>query len=211
MDNEMMKVILNEERLRVLHDLALLDEDHETLYDKMTMIASKIVGAPISIMSMVGNDYQFFKSSVGLGDLQSTPLSHSFCKHVVATNQPLIVTDARQDELVKDNGAVKDLDVIGYLGMPMTLTDGKRLGSFCVIDHNPRQWSPVEIELVREFTEIVTHEIDLKALAQRDPRYQAQLEAAHRDIEALVASMDVTLSQAAFLERLREARQKFDI
>jgi hypothetical protein len=71
------KVLNDVDRLRVLYDLALIDADEEVVFNRLTTLASKIVGAPISVMSMVGNDYQFFKSAHGLGDLKSTPLSRT--------------------------------------------------------------------------------------------------------------------------------------
>jgi GAF domain-containing protein len=134
-------VLLNTERLKILRDLALIDSPAETVYDRITQLASKAVGSPVSLVSMVGSDYQFFKSFVGLPEPwasdRSTPLSHSFCQHVVATNEPLIVSDARNVDFLKDNLAIPDLNVIGYLGIPLTLQSGQRLGSFCVIDGKP--------------------------------------------------------------------------
>lgn len=210
-----MQVILNRERLKVLRDLALLDNQTEVLYDRMTTLASQIIGAPVSLVSMVAADYQFFTSHTGLPEpwksARRTPLSHSFCQHVVAESQPLIVTDAREHDLVRDNMAIVDLDVIGYLGMPLTLQDGKSLGSFCVIDSQPRAWTPVEVEIVREIADIITHEIDLRALAQHDSSYQPQYEAGQRAINQLLDSLDTRLPKESFLTQLRAARAQFDL
>jgi GAF domain-containing protein len=205
----MMKIILDQERLKILRDLALIDSPTETIYDRLTELASKIVGAPISLVSMVGGEYQFFKSSYGLGNLKSTPLSHSFCKHVVATHSPLIVTDAREDPIVKGNGAIVDLDVISYLGMPMTLQDGKTLGSFCVIDHTPRTWTSTEIDIIDELSQIVTNEIDLRAMAHANATYMPNLEEAHKTIHQILDLVDTSLTQEDFLTQLRQVRSKF--
>ena len=207
-------ILINQQRLKVLRDLALIDAPTETIYDKVTILASKVIGVPVSLVSMVAADYQFFKSFVGLPEPwaseRRTPLSHSFCQHVVASNEPLIVTDARDHELVHDNLAIPDLNVIGYLGIPLTLQDGKRLGSFCVIDGEPHEWTDLEIAIVKELAAIVTYEIDLKAMAQSDSSYQEKLDKAHRQIDNLIQETDTeNVSQATFLEQVKAAREEY--
>lgn len=159
-------ILQNTTRLRVLRELELVDSPAEEAFDRLTRLASRIVGVPVSLVSIVDADRQFFKSFLGLGEpwasRRETPLSHSFCQHVVTSGEPLIVTDAREHPLVKDNLAIPDLNVIGYLGMPLTTTDGHRLGSFCVIDTQPHQWTPEEIEIVRELAHSVMSEIELR-------------------------------------------------
>lgn len=202
-------------RLQVLRELALIDGPKETLYDKLTETASNVIGAPVSLISMVGADKQFFKSMVGLPEPwasdRQTPLSHSFCQHVAATNKPLVVTDAREVDFLKDNMAIPDLDVIGYLGMPLTLEDGKGLGSFCVIDSSPRQWTQTEIDIMQEFSEIITSEIDLRAAVNRNPALQPKLDEARKTILALINSLDTTVSKDQFLNELRSARATFEV
>ena len=158
------KVILeNTNRLAVLRNLALVDSDGEPFFDRMTTIASEILDAPVSLVSMVTSNYQFFKSSHGLPEpwqsQRRTPLSHSFCQYVTTSGEPLIVEDARENDLLKTNLAIRDLDVIGYLGMPLKTGDGKGLGSFCMIDSQPRRWSEDEIAIVQAFSEVVNAEI----------------------------------------------------
>jgi GAF domain-containing protein len=201
------RAVLNDaDRLRVLYDLALIDADEEPVFNRLTVLASKIVGAPISVMSMVGSDYQFFKSAYGVGDLRSTPLSHAFCKHVVADNSPLIVDDARQHPVLHDNGAIKDLNVIGYLGFPLQIASGKTLGSFCVVDNEPREWTQDEIEIMRELAEIVKYEIDLRAATRNGSVSQAELNNVHKAISDFVDSIDTTQSKAKLAAIIRKER-----
>ena len=84
---------------------------------------------------------------------------HSFCQHVVVSNQPLLVTDARKHPLVRGNLAIEDLDVIAYMGVPLNDEDHNTIGSFCVIEHEPRQWKPDEVELLHEFASAVMDRI----------------------------------------------------
>lgn len=174
--NNTLQAIRDPQRLEVLQQLNLLDSASEEVFDRLTRLASKITNSPVSLVSLLDVDRQFFKSLFGLPEPwaseRETPLSHSFCQHVVATNQPLVVSDARQNEMLKDNLAITDLDVIAYLGMPLTTTDGVSLGSFCVIDSKPRQWTEQEIDIVRELALSTMTEIELRA--QIEARKQAE-------------------------------------
>lgn len=96
---------------------------------------------------------------------QQTPLSHSFCQHVVDLNQPLVVRDARQDPRVCDNLAVPDLEVIAYLGVPL-MARHQNLGSLCAIDGQPREWTSGEIEILSDLAASITTEIELRLLAR---------------------------------------------
>lgn len=167
MSKDPYEVAADPNRLDVLNQLELLDAPAEEAFDRLTRLASKIIDAPVSLISLVDADRQFFKSLFGLPEPlaseRETPLSHSFCKHVVATQEPLIVADAREHPILKDNLAVSELNVISYLGMPLTTNDGVGLGSFCVIDDKHREWTEREIEIVRELALSTMTEIELRA------------------------------------------------
>ncbi|NDJ34469.1 MAG: GAF domain-containing protein [Chloroflexi bacterium] len=207
--------IRSEERLKILRDLALIDGPQETFYDRMTILAKAALNVEAALVSMVAREFQFFKSCVGIppkyAKERHTHISGSFCKHVVATNEPLVVIDARTDPRVADHSAIQELGMISYLGMPLTLYDGKRLGSFCVYNSHPYTWNDTEIAIARELAQLVTYEIDLKAMAALDPAYQQQLDAAYNDLFALIASVDPDTPQVQFLERLRAARERFNV
>lgn len=161
------RVISNPQRLRALDQRVLLDTPAEEAFDRMTRLASYILNVPVSLVSLVAADRQFFKSAVGLPEPwaseRQTPLSHSFCQHVVVTNSPLVIEDAREHPLVHDNLAIPDLNVIGYLGIPLTTAQGEGLGSFCAIDSTPRQWTEQEIHIMQELAKSVMTEIELRS------------------------------------------------
>lgn len=208
MSPEVRSVISDQDRLKALMDLALIDADEETVFNRLTTLASQIVGTPMSMMSMVGNDYQFFKSAVGVGELKSTPLSHAFCKHVVAENAPLIVDDARVHPVLHDNGAIQALNAIAYLGFPLHIASGKTLGSFCVVDSEPRHWSDEDIEIMRELAEMVKYEIEARALFHKAEIGTDQLEDLHNAIIAFADRIDPTAPKAVLVEQIRSERQQ---
>jgi len=209
------KTRLDIERLQVLVDLALVNAPEELIYDRFTQLASKILGAPVSLLSMVAADYQFFKSQVGLPEpwksQRRTPLSHSFCQHVVATQKPLVIEDAREHDLVKDNLAIRDLGVIGYLGMPMILSDGKPFGSFCAIHSEPHEWEHIEIDIIQELSELVTLEFDMRALVHNRPEKQDQLITLQETLLQILDDIEAITDKEDFLAKLREARRQYQV
>ena len=160
-------IIQDNERLQCLRSLCLLDTPADPAFDRLTQLVATILNVPVALVSLVDVDRQFFKSQVGLSDPWKTtrqmPLSHSFCQHVIVHAQPLIIDDARDHPLVYDNPAVHELNVIAYAGIPIKTSDGHVIGSFCVVDHVPRNWTPREIEILITLTEAVMTEVELRA------------------------------------------------
>ena len=171
MSNDVLSVVCNRERLASLRALNLLDSPATEAFDRLARLAARILQAPVVFTSLVDENRQFFKSCFGLPEpwasWRETPLSHSFCQHVVATNQPLIINDARIHPLLCTNPAIHDLKVVAYLGVPLTLPDGQTIGSFCVTDSVPRVWSQMDIDTIRDFAVSVMSEIELHALRGR--------------------------------------------
>jgi signal transduction histidine kinase len=157
-------------RLEALRALELLDSPAEESFDRLTRLATAILDVPVSTMTLVDAHRQFFKSQTGLREplsaARQTPLSHSFCKHVVGLGAPLVVPDAREHPTLHANLAVRDYNVIAYLGVPLCLADGRTLGSFCAIDAKPRAWTPREVSILEEIAVAVMTEIELRLLAK---------------------------------------------
>ena len=155
-------------RLAALRRLRLLDTPGEANFDRLTRLVGQLIGVPICLVSLVDDRRQFFKSAQGLGgpvgEARETPLTHSFCQHVVTSGAPLVVDNAPAHPLVCDNLAIRDLGVKAYLGIPIRSPDGFVVGSFCAIDVQPRVWSPRDVELLTEFTGLLETEIELRAI-----------------------------------------------
>jgi two-component sensor histidine kinase len=153
-------------RLAALREAGLLDTAPEPEFDRLTRVARHMFRTPIVLISLVDDRRQFFKSQQGLPEpvasLRETPLSHSFCKHVVTSGEPLIIADASTHEVARDHPAVRDLDVGAYLGVPLRAPGGEMIGSFCVLDHRPRNWTDVDSSVLEDFSRMVTDEIALR-------------------------------------------------
>ena len=152
-------------RLEALRATGLVDAPADPALDRLAGLASEVLDAPVALVSLVDADRQFFTSCVGLptpwSERRETPLSHSFCQHVVASREPLVVEDARVHPILRDNLAIRDLGVIAYLGIPLIDHAGHALGSLCVIDERPRRWTPDEQRLLRDIATAVVTEIEL--------------------------------------------------
>jgi len=184
------------ERLAALRRTGLLDSAASPGFDRLTRLATRLLHAPVSLVSLVDDHRQFFKSVTGL-ELRETPLSHSFCQHVVRSGEPLVVPNARSDERVAGNLAVDDLGVVAYAGVPLVTADGHVLGSFCVIDTEPRTWSDDELEILEELAGSVMTEIEL-GLALRN----AEQSRARLSLLAEASTLLATLDSAATLQAL---------
>lgn len=129
-------------RLASLGATELMDSPPEPEFDRLTELAVRELGVQSAVMSLLDDRRQFLKSAVGLGDEErSTPVSHSFCQHVVHTGTPLRVEDARAHPLLRHYPAVRDNAVISYLGMPLVTPDGAVVGGLCAFDPEPHAWT----------------------------------------------------------------------
>lgn len=191
----------NPARLEALRRAGLLDTPPEEAFDRLTRLASKILHAPISIVSLVDEDRQFFKSEIGLSEpwasRRQTPLSHSFCQHAVATGQPLIIGDAREHPLVQGNLGIPNLGIIAYAGIPLISRDGQPLGSFCVIDKQPRVWSDEEIEILKDLAASVMTEIELRTAIRDAERAVEQLHESRTQLQDLFDNATDLIQSAA--------------
>ncbi len=153
-------------RLRALRRSGLLDPSADAVFDRYTRLATRLLGTPVALLSLVEPERQTFKSRVGL-DVQSTPLSHSFCQHVVHSDATFVVEDAREHPLVKANEAIADLGVVAYAGAPVHAPDGEALGSFCAIASQPRVWTDDDVRIIEELAAAVSAEIGLRMRVRR--------------------------------------------
>jgi diguanylate cyclase (GGDEF)-like protein/PAS domain S-box-containing protein len=153
-------------RLATLRDTRLLDVPAQPTFDRLTALAARVLRAPVALVSLVDADRQYFTSCLGLPEpwasARETPLSHSICQHVVASAGPISIADARADPRVCSSGAVSELGVVAYLGVPLVAPTGHTLGSFCVIDTVPRAWTPDDVDILTTLAAAVMSEIALR-------------------------------------------------
>jgi len=170
--------ILENARLAELNSYSILDTMSEEEYDNLTAIAAQICGTSISLVSLLDEKRQWFKSHHGL-DVEETPKELAFCAHAI--NDPgdvFIIEDARSDIRFHDNPLVTgDPYVIFYAGVPLSAGNGLPIGTLCVIDHEPKVLTHDQIIALGALAKQV-----MNLLAMR--RTKLELEQTKKDLEA---------------------------
>jgi GAF domain-containing protein len=158
-----------EERLRELKRLDLLSTPKEEVFDRITRELARTFNVPISLVSLIDETRQLWKSEVGLpSDLAAAgeaPRETSICGHVVAANEPLIVPDLLKDKRFATNPFVKDHGIRFYAGVPLRTHAGQAIGSLCIIDTKPRQITGGEKAYMQMMADRLMTEVEARAEA----------------------------------------------
>ena len=159
--------VLDEHRIAALEATGLLDSPPDPAFDRLTRVATEALGAPVALVSLVDADRQFFTSSHGLAEpwasRRETPLSHSYCQHVVIAREPLVVRDAREHTDLRDSPAIDELGAIAYLGVPLITGAGTALGSLCATDSRPRDWTASDVATMTALAAVVVRMVEEQA------------------------------------------------
>ena len=152
-------------RLGAVQATGLLDRPAPAGLERLTSLAARVLRTPVALVSLVDARRQFFVSAVGLPEpwasRRETPLSHSFCQHVVSGDEPLVVSDARDHPQMRHSPAIRDLGVVAYAGIALRDGAGLALGTLCVIDRQPRAWSGEDLMILGDLAKSVNSEIEL--------------------------------------------------
>ena len=147
-------------RMEVLRALNILDTPPEERFDRLTRLARRVFHVPISTVTMVDSNRQWFKSCGGV-DVRKTPREISFCAHAILYDDLLIVENAVKDERFKDNPFVTEHPKIRfYAGCPLVV-NGYRIGTICVIDMKARAFTDEDGQLLRDLAGLAEQEIRL--------------------------------------------------
>ena len=159
------------ERLAALERLDLIEAKPGAGFDQYTALAAKELDAPVALVSLIDSRRQFFASRIAdrepLSRLDETPLSYSFCRHAVESQVPLVIEDAREDPLVRDNPSISEFGIVAYAGAPIITSAEQALGTLCVMDRRPRRWTPEQVELLTDLAAAVAVEIEQRAVRRR--------------------------------------------
>jgi phosphoribosyl 1,2-cyclic phosphodiesterase len=146
-------------RLAALHALEILDTPPEDRFDQYTELARQATDTPISLITLVDAERQWFKSHAGFPATES-PRDESMCAHAILGDDVLVVPDTLDDERFADNPAVTGPARIRfYAGVPLVLDDGSRVGTLCVGDHRPRLLDEHQLDELRRLAALVVAEL----------------------------------------------------
>lgn len=149
-------------RMEELRRYQILDSWPAPGFDNITSLVCKLLDVPISLVSLVDENRQWFKSACGI-DAQETPRDMAFCSHAIWNNEPLVILDTHEDDRFCGNPLVTGEPYIRfYAGAPLITSNGYRLGTLCAIDMNPHAGlSDKDVATLQHLSEVIVDEIEL--------------------------------------------------
>ena len=155
-------------RLAALRRLRVLDTGSEPQFEKIVALVRTLLAVPMAAVSLVDADRQWFKARSGLAEAE-LPRAGSFCTHTVDQCEPLVVADAEVDPRFKHSPLVLGAPHIrSYVGIPLTMPDGYRVGALCAIDTIPRRFDLGQVAVLAQLAALVVDELELRQIAMRD-------------------------------------------
>jgi len=191
-------------RLASLRALDVLDSAPEAQFNALVRAAAFVAGTPISLLSLVDANRQWFKANIGLPGVTQTTRDAAFCAHTILQEEVLEVQDARRDERFSDNPLVVGHPGIRfYAGAPIRLADGCCVGSLCVIDRSPRKLSAEQLEILRQLALAAAAALEGRRAVQQlhEASGEMHYNATHDALTGL-------LNRSEFEARLRRVLQK---
>jgi len=150
------------QRLHALKQYGVLDTDPEPAYNELIELASEICNVPISMISLIDSDRQFYKAKIGLPG-KSSARDTAFCAHAILDDKLMEVEDAKNDIRFFDNPLVsEDPNIRFYAGMPLVNPDGYKLGTLCVIDNKPRKLNKLQRQALETLSRQVVKQFELR-------------------------------------------------
>ncbi|MFK7826626.1 MAG: GAF domain-containing protein [Oligoflexales bacterium] len=151
-----------EERIKKLQELKILDTEIDKNLDSITKLAAEICETKISLVSLVDRDRQWFKSRFGI-DATETPREYAFCAHAILQNDLFEIEDSREDERFSDNPLVTGPpNVIFYAGYPIEVSGGHKIGTLCAIDSKPHKLNEFQKKTLKALARQVSQIVQLR-------------------------------------------------
>ena len=152
-------------RLEALRNTGMMDTPKEEVFDRLANLAAKILKVPLTIVSFVSDEKQFFKAAYGLPSpydvTRTLPIDASLCRYTMAGDS-IISNDASHDPFLKLHPSTGPWGISAIIVLPMITNQGHVLGAFCAIDPNPREWTELDLEVMKELTAAVMSELNLR-------------------------------------------------
>lgn len=189
-------------RLAALRQTNVLDSPIEERFERMTRMVCKLMHVPVSAISMVDSDRQWFKSMQGHSATQ-TPRCISFCGHAILDREIMVVPDATKDVRFLDNPLVVGVpNIVFYAGCPLRSPEGMNIGVLCAIDHKPREMSEDDFETMHDVAAMIESELQTTVTRTVQGDLLKQIESEQR--KAMVDSLTRLWNREGILNLLEE-------
>ena len=169
-------------RLAALKSYDIMDTPPEKDFDDLVRLAAKIFNLPISTVTIMDADRQWFKASVGL-EVTETARDISFCTHAIELHEPLVVKNTAEDPRFASNPLVRNGPNLGfYAGVPLRNSEDHALGTFCIMDQRPREFSADELETLKILANQAMRLLDLRAQRYKLRELNKEIEQINTDL-----------------------------
>ncbi len=177
------------DRIAELYDYDILDTPRERDFDDIVELASRLCGAPISVVNLIDVDRQWFKAEVGLG-VRETPLDTSLCSHAILEKDFMEIPDTMQDGRMQDNAlCTSDPGLRFYAGALLQTPDGLPLGTLCVLDYKPRELTEIQRYALKVLAKQVMTQLELRRALKRKELLRKEMDHRVKNSLASVAGM----------------------
>ena len=152
------------QRMARLRELGILDTDPELLFDVIVKLAASICDVPICLISLADSDRQWFKANYGLAGVTEIPQDIAFCLHAIQEDVLLEVCDTLSDPRFVDNPFVTGpINVRFYAGVPLTLSDGLKVGTLCIAGREPKKLTTHQCDILQQLANLVVQCLEARA------------------------------------------------
>ena len=170
------------ERQQAIEKYKILDSMPEGSYDDITSLMAMVCDVPISMISLIDNNRQWFKSHHGV-DIKETPRNLSFCGHAILNQEDIfVVEDARDDERFFDNPLVTKNGIVGYAGVPLIDRDNYALGTLCIVSNQPMILSEVKRNALKAMARQVMYLLERHLREKTLEEVNAKMEAKNKEL-----------------------------
>lgn len=169
-------------------------------FQRLVDLAAELVDAPLGFFTMVDADTSWYLAATGMpADVASGPVEASFCKYVIASGEGLFVDEARAHPVTAGNPAIETMGVQAWAGVPVADPDGQVLGSFCVVDTEPHEWTERDRRVIQSLGRSAADEVARLRAVEEERVASASLAIARADVDVLLAR------QRALLELMQRS------
>ncbi len=198
--------VVADERLAALHRYDILDTPPEEAFDRLTDLAADVFEVDVAFVAFLDADRQWFKSSVGL-DQKETDLVGSFCTYTIDHGDLLVIEDATEDDRVSTSPFVTEAGLYFYAGVPVTTPEGHAIGTFSIMDREPRSLSAAEVRRLRQLARMGTEALERRRESRKHEQMARRFEAVLQDPNLLTG---VLSPDGAMLETNETSLQYID-
>ncbi len=186
------------ERVASLRQLGLIAAPANGDFDRIGRLAARFLQTPMALVNFVDDERQWHMANLGLPD-PSVERCYSFCAHAIADDAVLVIPDASRDQRFHDNPLVTGPPYIGaYAGVPIHDRDGYALGSLCVLDHHPREFSATDLDTLRDLARMAEIAVNNRRLSEAQGELLRELDAARR--KSLICGLTQVWNRRGFDE-----------